>query len=527
MSTIDATVVLDNRVNVSSTYTELVPFTGQNVNYFSVPADGGPNFPSQIYFNNIVTPGGLNSTLVGRNIRIRYTVTVVCNNAVPATAARLASTPYIAGTVPNLALRAFPLQSICDTLSLQLNGATTTINSRQILSATQRFIPADYIKSQSTECPSMADNRAQLLSDPTVTLGNAAAGAQTTVLAVSNQPLSTYENSNGYTRGCFQPVFAPVTPPGGTTTTWTFDVSEPLMVSPLVLWENDVFLGQLSTMTLQMNYSNINDMLVTSLAAFDVNPIVSISSPVLQLCYIQTQPDLVQIPASLKYDYESVVYFPQSGVAVGAVSSQTLRLQTMPKMIYIFARDAITARNSFHSDSLYGLGNAGNGLAGVSIQIGSRTGLLASASNKDMFRMAVSNGYNSTFEDWTYGSGTIYAINPCKDLGISLGSDSLPGQVGGNTNFQISLTVNSTPQDYVGAAAGVTELMIVVVYAGDMTITSDMALFNLGTLSASEVDSLIKRNKSSVGSEIVSPTMPQGAGLFARGKTIVGHGQAK
>jgi len=280
MSTIDATVVLDNRVNVSSTYTQLVPFTGNNVNYYSIQADGTAPYPSQIYFNNIVTPGGLNSTLVGRNIRIRYTLTITCDNQGIAgrTSVQFANTPYsgaAAGYV-NAALRAFPLQSCCDTVSLQLNGATTTINSRQVLSATQRFLPKDFIDHQSTECPSMADNRAGLLADPFN-----AAGAATTQL-ISNQPLSRYENSQGHTRASFLPIGPAV--PNVNLTTWTFEVSEPLMVSPLVLWENDVFLGQLSTMSLQMNYSNLQDCFATSLGAFTNGaPVVSIINASLQL----------------------------------------------------------------------------------------------------------------------------------------------------------------------------------------------------------------------------------------------------
>ena len=533
MSTTDATIVLDNRVNVSSTYTQLVPYTGQNVNQFEVPADGGPNFPNQIYFNNVVTPGGLNSTLVGRNIRIRYTVTIVSPSNGGNTIG-LPQNPFTSTNAPTAAFRSFPLNSICDTITVQVNGASTTCNTRQILGATQRFISKDYLRREGLEGPVMADNRALLLADQVLTAGNAAGGSPTALNPVSNQPLSRYENSNGGTRGSFLPLS--YTNPAGTTATWVFEISEPIMVSPFVLWDNDVFLGQLNTLSIQANYSSTADMIVSS-KAYDAITSISITNPRLEMCYIQTEPSLVNIGRTLKYDYENVVYFPQTyTLLTGAATAfstqfdtQTLRLQTMPKMIYAFARNQISARaGGVQPDCFYGIGNA-TGSAGLSIQIGTRTGLMASASTKTIYRMACDNGYNSTFEDYTYGSGSIIAIDPVKQLGINLASDSIPGMVGGNVNLQMSFQINSKPQEYAGVVAQIPatiEILIVVVYGGNMTIQADTALFNLGTLTETEVDSLLRRNKSMVGSEAVASTIPEGRGLFAKGKTLVGHGQA-
>jgi hypothetical protein len=531
MSTVDATVVLDNRVNVSSTYTQLVPFAGQNVNYLEVPADGS-SFPSQIYFNNIVTPGGLNSTLVNRNVRLRYTLTVTAPVGIGATTIGLPQNPYGASVAPTAALRAFPLQSVVDTLSAQVNGSTTTVNSKQILSATQRFIDKDYLSHQGLETPCMADNRALLVADQIA----ATAGA---IIPVSNQPLSRYENSVGATRGSFLPTSYSINQ-AGNLATWIFDISEPLMVSPFVLWDNEVYLGQLSTMTIQLNYSSLVDMFVSSIAYTALSSI-TISNPRLQMTYIQIQPELSSIPKTLKYDYENIVYFPKTiaweagagNAGTQQLQSDSLRLQTMPKMIYVFARNPIQNRaGQTAADCFYSLGLA-NGSAGVSLQLGTRTGLLASASSKTIFRMACANGYNSTYEDWAYGSGSVLAIDPVKNLGVNLSTDSVPGEVSGNVNLQIAVNVNTANFAYAGNLTAVPaniELMVVCVYGGDMTIDASTAVFNLGTLTQSEVDTLITKKAQSgamVGSESVSQTMPRGSGLFAKGKTIVGHGQGK
>ena len=535
MSTIDATVVLDSRVDVSSSYTELVPFTGQQVNQFEVPADGS-SYTSQIYFNNIVSPGGLNSTLVGRNVRIRYNVTITSPSNGGTPVIGLPQNPFVALNAPTAAFRAFPLTSVSDTITVQINGASTTINPRQILSATQRFIPKSYLDREGLEGPVMADNRAALLAD-TVLTSNAAAGVPTALSPVSNQPLSRYENSTSHTRGSFLPISYTN---AANVSTWVFEISEPLMVSPFTLWDNEVYLGQLNTLSVQYNYSSIQDMFVSSQAYLALdggvgNGSIVISNPRLELCYIQTDMSLVTIPRSLKYDYENVIYFPQTfataagNAFVTQFNSQTLRLQTMPKMIYCFARNQIQTRlGQTQPDCFYGIGNA-SGQAGLSIQLGTRTGMLASASTKTIYRMTCSNGYNSTFEDWTYGSGGVIAINPQKDLGTSVG-DGLAGMSSGNVNFQIQFNVNSFPQAYAGALAtipAVIEVMIVVVYGGLMDIQADTAVFNLGTLTQNEVDALLHKNKSLVSSETVAQTVPSGSGLFAKGKVIVGHGNSK
>jgi hypothetical protein len=526
MSTVDASLVIDNRINVSSTYTQLVPTSGQQVNYFEVNADGN-SFPSQIYFNNIVTPGGLSSTLVGRNVRLRYTLTVSTpsNAGVPI---GLAQVPYTSASAVTAALRAFPLQSVCDTLSAQINGATTTISSRQILSAVQRFMGKDLLDHVATECPSMPDNRALLVSDQ---VSSTIVGTASPIIAVSNQPLSKYENSLGATRGSFLPTSYVV---ANNVATWTFDVSEPLMVSPFVLYENDVFLGQLNTMSIQLNFSSLQDMLVSS-TIYDA-PTIAISNPRLQLTYIQIQPGVTSIPPALKYDYQNVVYFPKSqSVTAGTAftptvfQTDTLRLTTMPKMIYVFMRNPIQNRfGQTAADCFYGIGGSSGAPAGVSLSIGVRTGLLASASAKTLWKMAVGNGYNGSWENWSYGQGSILAIDPVKDLGINLATDSVPGEASGNVNLQLSVQFNCQPFIYAGSTGQIAnnpELMVLAIYSGDVTISADTALFNLGSLTEAEVKAVFSKGDASmVNSELVAPTVAKGAGLFAKGKSIVGHG---
>lgn len=532
MSIVDSVVELDSRVNVSKNFTQLVPFTGQNVNMYEIQADGS-SYPSQIYFNNIVSPGSLSNTLIGRNARLRYTLTITApNNA--GNPLGLTQNPGgvgPAGLPVTAALRAFPLQSCTDTLSVQLNGATNTVNQRQILSATQRFQYKDYLSKWATEAPCMADNRALLVADSIQT--GAVAANLSPIYPVSNQPLSRYENSDGTSRGSFIPVSYTV---NGNDNIWVYDISEPLMVSPFVLYSEDVFLANLNNMSLQLNYSSLADMIVSS-KAYDIPSGIVISNPRLQLTYISVQPSLTKIPSVSKYDFQSIVYFPQTkSITAGAINtattmtSNTIRFSAMPQMIYCFVRNPIQNRaGQTSSDCFYSLGLP-DGSAGVSIQLGTRSGLLASMSTKTMYQIACSNGYNSTFADYKYGSGSILCINPVKDLGISLGSDSLPGEANGNVNFQVQLNFSAANYAYAGNLAAVpaqVEMMIVAVYSGDMTISPDQCLFNLGTLTQAEVATLVGKGANWVSSQTTKPSVPQGSGLYSRGKLVVGHGQER
>lgn len=635
----DLALVLDNRVNVSAESTGLVRISGVNTNYFSVPADGS-SFPTQIQFNNIITPS-LTTTMVSRNIRLLYTIQL----AYPSLG--FGRTPVIALPKPTYvpeyqitsSLRALPLQSCTDALSLIINGATTTINSRQVLSAIQRVISKDYLKQQGSECPSMADNRAVLVADTQTITGqwfdNGFAGGTIVPVVFNNgwagtftapaggwngtpltkvqvfvtnhpevyaytltgggsvfvadglypvyveqstlseQPLSKYENSQGSTRASFRSKTFQSNIAGGGGTglpagnwdVFQFEVSEPLMVSPLVLLDEEVYLSNINSLSINLNYSALNDIvcnagvLQTGAGGAPLyNPallnvqIIS-PTPVLQLTYIQVDPAIVQIPRAVSYHYENVVYFPKTAGAlplsadaftVASLSSDTIRFQTMPSLIYVFARLPMSTRTSTDAttnyagrvaDSFCSLGD-GQGNANVSIQIGTRTGLCASASTKTMYRMARRNGYNSSFEDFSQGSGALLIINPVEDLGVNIeAGDVVPGEASGNVNFQIQMMVNNGNFQYAGptqasreaqgvpAGSSALELMIVAVYSGTATITPDGCQYNLGELSPAEVSALVAkapRDGSMVSSEMIKPTI-QGGSLFSKAKSILGQ----
>lgn len=629
-------LVLDNRINVSAESTGVVQISGVNNNYFLIPADGS-SFPSQIQFNNIVTPS-LTSTLVSRNIRVLYRLQVSYPSTgagAPQPALCLPKPYYDPSYSVNTYLRQFPLQSCCDSLSLVINGSTTTLNPRQVISGLARRIDKQYLAHQGSEFPSMPDNRAVLIPDlqtfagawvagaaypangtvvnvvftngmtGTFTAGNAYPNAGNLVpvaiaeypavkaywiagtafvaniavpvivdqTTVSCQPTSKYEAScDNASRASFKPLtFTQNSNPNATFPNgfdiWQFEISEPLLISPLTLHDKEVFLANINTLTIQMNYSQLADMVVASglVPQASIN-LVNLScqvvspTPQLQLTYIQVDPAIVSIPQAVSYPYESVVYYPKTAATLalsadaGAPNtgpiqlvSDTIRFQTMPSLILVYARQAMSSRlqpagpqvncAGRVADCFLSIGNDTSGNGSTSVQIGTRTGLMASASRKQLYRMARDNGYTGSWEDWDYGSGGLLLIDVVKDLGINIESgDVVPGEASGNVNFQISMTVNTSNYRYVaqtqaqrealGVPAGDTpiELMIVAVYSGVATIDPTGCLYSLGELSPAEVATLVKtapKDGSMISSEAVKPTI-QGGSLFSTVKSVLG-----
>lgn len=543
MSQNDAALVLDNRINVSHSYTKLVRISGTQVNQYEYNPQGA-SFTNTLNFQNIVTPS-LSNTLVSKCMRVRYLLAIAAaatpgfyNPRAPLANAGTSG----AGNGATMALRAHPLMSVCDTISLLINNQTTTIPSRMVLSAMQRRLPWDWKCKQATEFPVMSDNSTYLAVD-------IPGGSTTNGIATSNQPLSGYYNSLGYTRASFYPVSYNNTPAttGAAANTVVFEVSEPVLISPLTIYQNETFLGNINTLSILFNYSQLSDIYVMGAGAALPGGIAApvIYTPYLELGFIQVSNQLVSIPRVVSYPYERIVYFQDATTQTMAnanasqtwtVNSSTLRLDSMPALIYIMFRPQVNTRTPQFADAMLALGdgaNGGSGKPGLQINIGNRTGLLANASNKTLYEMSVRNGYQGTYTDWQYGSGSLLIIDPVEDLGVDLASgDTLPGEAA-SINFQYQCTFNNL--NYVqgqaqtagpNQAAVALELLTIVSYTGICSITPDNCVYNTGELTESEVAALLRSADSEgkvISSEMVQPTVPQGGSLFSKVKSIAGH----
>jgi hypothetical protein len=195
-------------------------------------------------------------------------------------------------------------------------------------------------------------------------------------------------------------------------------------------------------------------------------------------------------------------------------------------------RDAAVAGGVSYADFFFQLGQGtANSYPNINITYGNRSGLCSAMSTTQAFRMSCRNGYNGSYREWL-NAGCVLIINPVLDLGLAPG-DTLPGATG-SVNFQIQanycnanvITANAfagTGDVYGGSLA--TELVIVASYAGKAVITPDNAIFTTGYLSEAEISGLLDsapKDGSMMSDEVLKPTV-QGAGLFSKMKSVLGH----
>jgi len=517
--------LLSNKLNVSDQYTQVLDIGPVQFQPYTYSADGNSPYNSQIQFNNIVPVGSLSQTLLSKNMRVRYQVSVlVVPNATTPITRVFPSTSYYQNTAVNSGFRAFPLQQVCDTVQISLNSSTQTWNSRQTLSLMSRLLDKKALMNRVEECPVRPDDQFLLLPQGQ---------------GVDNV-LSITQNANlDYSRNAIQPIS--VVDNGAAGITYTYQFTENLLIPGInSIWDNDVCLGNINNLSLVMSWSGLADMICSAplYAAGTFTPYndtvtVSLSNAFLDLFYNTVDPSIVSIPRVITYPFENVNWFSKTQALVDlavvndvSVSSDTIRLLSCPKYIGYALRRPINNRGSgtniYQADSCLTLGKLSNaGIGSVSINYGAKSGLLSQASRDSIYRFSRECGSNQTHNDFIAGSGAWTWIDPTKHFGLS--ADDLHVGEGGNVNLQINATYSTanclasaqsaTAGTAVLPTADALEFIIVVIYEGQMVVSPDMVNYSLSVLTPAEINTLM--NKGNVVSKEAVKMEGKGAGLYS------------
>jgi hypothetical protein len=525
--------LLSNKLNVSDSYTQVVQLGAVNVQPYSYSADSAGGFSTQIQHNSIVPIGSLSQTLLSKNMRERYQVQVVVT-APTAPAAdevvpMLPTNSYFNNQQNgvNTGFRAFPLQSISDNVQLSINSATTTWNSRQTISGLQRLIDNKTLMGKAGEVPVRPDDQYLLFPD---------AVGSSHVLSVDGH------NNLNYSRNGIQAISYSTAVNGANTIyTYRYNFTEDLIIPGInSLWAGEIELANVNNLSLIFTYSNLqSDFLCSApvytdaatpvLKTYVGTVVVTILEPFLDLLYNTVNPDIVQIPRSLVYPYESINWFAQNPIAsvdltgataIPLISSNTLRLTSCPKYIGFWLREPIASRTSTQADACLALDN---GLGCVSINYGAKNGLLSQSDRKTLWKFSRECGSNQTYESFvTNGSWTW--VSPTDHFGLGP-DDVFPGE-GGSVNLQINArytangiknalqtTTAQAVTDGTLSTSAQMEFLVVVIYDGQMIITPDMVNFSLSVLSPAEITALV--SKGSIVSKEAVKMENKGAGLYS------------
>ena len=523
-------LVLSNKVNISDQYTQVVELCGNQAQQYEYSADPG-TYANVMQFNNIVPVGSMGSSLLGKKMCIRYKVGITVVDAHnPLEAGDLSHTfpcdsyynsinqeqSTVANGV-NSAMRAFPLQSICENVSLAINNNQVSWQARDTLSGLQRLIDKKLLMSRASECPSRPDDQFQNFPD--------SAG-------VYDQPLNINAKSHlGYTRNS---ITATSYTKVGATANYTFDITEPLVIPGInTLFDNEQYLANVNNLSLILNYGKLQSDFISAGAvwadgeqvAFNDTMTITISDPFLVLLYQVVDPNLVSIPPSVVYPYESIYYSPKSVATINlqtvqniTVTSDTVRFASLPKKIVVWTRPLINNRTSLDADACLAL-QPGKGCFQASL--GARSGLLAQCSRDELWSLSVEAGSNQTRDSFCSGAGSFVVIDPITAFGVDVnGGQLLPGE-NGSLNFfvQAQYTSANVRSSLQGLAANSLlgtnvqfEMVILAIYEGQMIATPASYMYNTGVLTPAEVDQLVKAG-SSVSKEAIEKKI-NGAGLY-------------
>lgn len=527
MSDFNTINVMDDRLKVASTLPYEVYSGGQNVTFSQVQATSAT--PSQFVFNVIVPS---QNVLLDRNVRCEATInfsfvqtSAVVTYAPPVVTAAGNYQPIVWGQT--LGITAFPLNETCTTMTATINNNSVSIQSREVMPILLKLFSREELNNYQETTPCMPDNYQNFI-DARPLSGNVLAGSE-------NMTLNDIQP-----RGAFQLNYLTTNDPSTVTSTTKWElakptaataqtiygsitVSEPLFLSPFLFNEfarNQAGIYGINNMNLQMNMGSSEKFLKLASISYGLalgqattvtntvfsNIQLSYSDVSLRLCYITPHPsNLLAARNIVPYYTLNRFTYPQGAISAAAVgpagyglvtpstidvSSNVLNLNQIPDKFLIAVRPTTAFYSKYGNYADFFLPPTK-----FTCNWNNNSGLLASANQKQLWKMSVGNGLK---QSWTEFSGLamrangdvdypgaavpIHAIKGINTLGgflvlcpgkdIQIVEEYLaPGSIG-SYQFQCTVTV----QNFLPIAFAPNEVELVII-----PMMSGMMVFESGT----------------------------------------------
>lgn len=359
------------------------------------------------------------------------------------------SSPLAVVNADNFGLKQYPLNRCVQSVQHQINGASETLNTNEILDAIARmnFVSQDANFYENT-MPDLVDS-----------YGNAATGSSYSPIAsytsslagdgvfhprsVSYQIVSGNEIGAGQTSSVvircnlYEPLISPFTNVSAKNQRGLYAINGEIIS---IVWVSDLF-------------NNMFALTLPSALSFASPPIVNLgNSATLYTIYLTPKENtLAQVPSASVYGYNNYSIFTNSLgacpagqlLAGGSVSSSVVNFTNLPSKILIYARlsnqsrtcstpdkylriKSLTLQFDNGSPQLSSLDLDGNQLYDISHRNGIRM-------PRSSFRqLNLSQGLSSI--PALFGCGSVACISPAYDLGIK---ESLASSSGGRFIFQV------------------------------------------------------------------------------------------
>ncbi len=476
--------IYEPRLKISNEREWVIVKGGQTVTTTVYPSTASSNS----YFNFTTNPPGKKNVL-DRHVTLRVPVTLTftgpgSNNSIPGQ-----STDDLMVQQGRDAFRSFPVSSVISTLTCRINGFPVTIETNQFVHILENFHnKIDSLNTTQSIYPNMADNY-QNYSDGDIS---------------SRNPLGSYcDNPAIVPRGAYDMDIS-----NNTNTTCTVKaVLYETIVLPPFLFDDSQSGGLTNLDTLDFNIilasnlariwsrSTLNTVPLTSLAVD-----FSSDKPSILLNWI-TPRDTQNIPDRVRYPYFQLSRYNQSvgtylpGTTVTA-NSQVLQFNSIPRKLYIFARqsdmsiDSSLSESVNHTDTFLKIDR-------ISLSWDNIDGVLSGCEDVILYQMSVNNGLNYDWESWrgtTSNCGTTIPQNTskiglkgsivCLCPGVDFGlRNSQAEGVLDKINFQANVTIkNINPTKTLDV-----DLYILAVYDGYLDIFNNSAQAIIGAVTNEDI----------------------------------------
>jgi hypothetical protein len=427
--------VLDSRVYSEPKRTYLVQQGSQHAEYRTYPVSNID--VSQMTFTNINPTNS--QVYVNRVVAltVMYEITFLGVGGG-------AGDKVLAGYGTHLAPRDMFVHRSLKTTNLTINGTDTSENTSRNMSAHTRVNFRKY-RQMSSGSPTVTDESQSYdelvgaVRNPLSSMGNGSI----------NDDVASRGNHWGWQ----------VISDNGTTAVVQLTGTENLLLSPFDSYEEQSpgFIG-IETMQLNFNFEADLGKALLSIANSSAGPVsINSVSVVPKLANIKftyyTPPLNYYIPPINSYEFNKIQLYPkqsQAGLLAPGITrtdpGDAIYLASIPKKIIVIVKQTETF-TTFHSTDTFARINS------VNIKLGNDSGILASATSYDLWKMSKDNLVDMEYSQW-YGRdpatnallpagarcsmvGSVFAFNPAIDLGlVNLEASGTTGKI----LFQIDTT---------------------------------------------------------------------------------------
>jgi hypothetical protein len=311
-------------------------------------------------------------------------------------------------------LREAPVSSVLTTLESKFNSNQNVVQMSDIIHALLKYNTCSALieghLSTSTFYPDQSQNYSDLI-------------------GASSNPLGSYVDyikGAQHQRGCWNMQIVTNTP---TSATFTFSISENLFLSPYHYGINDNVAGfrGIQTIDTTFTFGNLSRMICY------VNPdIENISNVNISVTFgAMPQPQLLfeyltprqemMIPASVpaQYGMYRIDRYPTNGATAAPnanqiIVSNNIQLDQIPEILYIYCRENNNNLTPFDTDCFYQINS-------VNITLNGKNGILASATQEQLYDISVKNGLEMSYVEFSGGPVPL-AVSTANPLGTLIGT---------------------------------------------------------------------------------------------------------